>query len=95
MAHPGDKLVPRKKKPKVIAVVDQHGCTGCEVCLDVCPTEAIIKVEDPEGIRAIGVCEVEYDLCIGCKKCAQDCPWETITMFDTKEWEAVNFELLA
>ncbi|MCC7429858.1 4Fe-4S dicluster domain-containing protein [bacterium] len=95
MAYPGEKIAARKKKPKILAVIDQNGCTGCEICLDVCPTACIVKVEDKTGLHPIGVCQVLYETCIGCKKCAQDCPWETITMFDTTVWEKENYELPA
>ena len=72
-----------KKGPKLLAVVHQSGCTGCEVCIQGCPVDSIELVPGPEssnpGFRQM----VEIDLarCIGCQNCSQDCPWETITMY--------------
>ena len=32
---------PRKKAPPKLAVIDQNGCTGCEVCIVFCPVDCI------------------------------------------------------
>ena len=70
----------RKKTPQKVAIIDESGCTGCEVCIEVCPVDCILKfdVED----QVIGICQVDIDRCIGCCLCAQYCPWETIPMVD-------------
>jgi formate hydrogenlyase subunit 6/NADH:ubiquinone oxidoreductase subunit I len=72
-----------KKAPKLLAVVHQSGCTGCEICIAGCPVDSIELVAGPDpknpGFRQL----VEIDLarCIGCQNCTHDCPWETITMY--------------
>ena len=38
----------RKKRPRELAVIDQSGCTGCEVCLEVCPVDCMYVVAGPE-----------------------------------------------
>ena len=72
-----------KKPPKLIAVVHQSGCTGCEVCIAGCPVDSIELVPGPEKSNPAFQQTVEIDLarCIGCQNCSQDCPWETITMY--------------
>jgi formate hydrogenlyase subunit 6/NADH:ubiquinone oxidoreductase subunit I len=72
-----------KKPPKLIAVVHQSGCTGCEVCIAGCPVDSIELVPGPESSNPAFRQTVEIDLarCIGCQNCSQDCPWETITMY--------------
>lgn len=72
-----------KRPPKLIAVVHQSGCTGCEVCIAGCPVDSIELVRGPDplnpGFRQM--VEIDVTRCIGCQNCSQDCPWETITMY--------------
>lgn len=90
-----------KKPPKLLAVVHQSGCTGCEVCIAGCPVDSIELVPGPNPANPQFQQTVEIDLarCIGCQNCSQDCPWETITMYNSEDafiaWgnESLNSEL--
>ena len=76
-----------KKPPKLLAIVHQSGCTGCEVCIAGCPVDSIELVPGPNPSNPSFQQTVEIDLarCIGCQNCSQDCPWETITMYHHDE----------
>ncbi len=76
-----------KKPPKLLAVVHQSGCTGCEVCIAGCPVDSIELVAGPVSENPGFKQQVEIDLsrCIGCQNCTQDCPWETIMMYNTDD----------
>lgn len=77
---------PRKiKLPKVLAVIEQAGCTGCEACIQFCPVDCIELVPGPEYPDMNKVVEVDLDRCIGCKACAKACPWDTIEMIPSAE----------
>lgn len=54
------------------AKVDAETCTGCESCLDACPSEAIKM----EGDKAV----VIADDCVDCAVCVDECPVEAISM---------------
>ena len=54
----------------MIQVNDQE-CTGCGICVDVCPAEAISLVE--------GVATVDPEKCTQCLSCLDECPVEAIT----------------
>lgn len=84
--HPA-RLKPKrkgKKPPKLLAVVHQSGCTGCEICIQGCPVDSIELVPGPDPLNPEFRQTVEIDLsrCIGCQNCSQDCPWETIMMYE-------------
>ena len=55
------------------AVVNETSCTGCNVCVEICPFGAMKKNER-------GVAEVDEDLCKGCGACSASCPEQAITM---------------
>ena len=57
------------KKP----VIDEELCTGCEICIDECPNNALEMVNDVAKL-------VRPDDCDGCESCAEECPSEAITM---------------
>lgn len=81
-----DEVVPRdpppkaKKRPRELAVINQAGCTGCEVCIEFCPVDCILTVPGPDFDQHKKLVEIDLDICIGCKLCVKYCPWETIEM---------------
>ena len=54
------------------AKVDAEKCTGCESCIDACPSEAI-KMEEGKAV-------VDPDTCVDCGVCVDECPVEAISM---------------
>ena len=90
---PAPHILPRKRVPKRLAVIDADACTGCGACIEACPVDCIGVVEpgaaadDPRRW-----CEVDWDRCIGCQSCIRVmptqshphvptvCPWEAIAM---------------
>lgn len=76
---------PRKKSPPKLAVINQNGCTGCEVCIVFCPVDCIEIVPGVRHNQLQQVVEVDLDRCIGCALCAKNCPWDTIDMLPHDE----------
>lgn len=54
------------------AKVNKEKCTGCESCVECCPTEAI-SMKD-------GKASVSCDDCVDCGTCVGECPAEAISM---------------
>ena len=53
-------------------VIDEDACVACEVCLPVCPVEAISMADD----KAV----IDQDLCTECEACIVECPVEVIKL---------------
>ena len=75
----------RKKEPRILAVINQSGCTGCEACIVFCPVDCIEIVPNVGIAQFQQVVEVDLERCIGCALCAKNCPWDTIPMLDFTE----------
>ncbi|OGC08590.1 ferredoxin [candidate division WOR-1 bacterium RIFOXYA2_FULL_36_21] len=54
------------------AFVDPNTCTGCGVCIDTCPSQAIAMDDN--------VAKVDTDKCTSCKDCVDACPLQAISM---------------
>ena len=55
----------------MIDSISQMDCTGCKMCKDVCPVDAISFKTDKEGFWYP---KVDYEKCIKCSKCVKACP---------------------
>jgi ferredoxin len=56
-----------------LSVIDRETCSGCGVCVDRCPTDAISLDDDGRAVR-------EEDHCIGCGVCARFCPEGAVSL---------------
>ena len=83
-------MTAKKKRPRSIAIINPDYCTGCDACIEVCPTDCIEEVDVADaGLDGIGsFCEVRLSDCIGCVQCVHICPWEAIDMVGTDKAEA-------
>ena len=56
---------------QAVALIDPKKCTGCGICLSMCPANAI-------ELERYAV--VDDQLCIGCGACVSQCPTQAIAM---------------
>lgn len=59
--------------PLKVAVIDEHWCIGCTLCLDACPTDAILGSN-----KHMHTVIEKY--CTGCELCVPICPVDCIQM---------------
>jgi predicted Fe-Mo cluster-binding NifX family protein/ferredoxin len=63
------RIIQLESGHKAVAVIDSENCTGCGICISVCPTGAI-EVNQ----QAV----VNEEACNGCAACVSECPNEAI-----------------
>ena len=54
--------------------VDKELCTGCGLCVDSCPSEALKMNEAEEKVEVIA------EACVDCGVCVDECPSEALEM---------------
>jgi electron transport complex protein RnfB len=59
--------------PRMLAVIDENWCIGCTLCLDACPTDAIVG-----GNKRMHTVIERY--CTGCELCVPVCPVDCIAL---------------
>ena len=59
--------------PRALAVIDEDWCIGCTLCLDACPTDAIVGINK----RMHTVIDAH---CTGCELCIPVCPVDCISL---------------
>lgn len=55
------------------AIVNREECSGCGLCMDECPADAIVLDDD-------GIAVVDGDECTECGACVDVCPNVAITL---------------
>jgi len=59
--------------PRMLAVIDEAWCIGCTLCLDACPTDAIVGMNKRMHT-------VIAPHCTGCELCVPVCPVDCIAL---------------
>ncbi|APW43158.1 electron transport complex subunit RsxB [Rhodoferax saidenbachensis] len=75
--------------PRSVAFIDENWCIGCTLCIDACPTDAIVG----SNKRMHTVIE---DHCTGCELCLPVCPVDCILLENASAqatgWQAWSVE---
>lgn len=61
--------------PRAIAIIDENWCIGCTLCVEACPTDAILGISKQMHT-------VIEPYCTGCELCIPVCPVDCILMLN-------------
>jgi Pyruvate/2-oxoacid:ferredoxin oxidoreductase delta subunit len=67
-------------------IINENLCSGCNVCISICPFGAISRNEK-------GVAQVDEEICKGCAICVAHCPEKAITMERSTSEQIANSAL--
>ena len=75
-----------KEFPKAIVIEDSCIGSGCELCISICPFDALYLDTSVEKVGDFfGVTTVIEKRCTGCRLCEQVCGWEAIYIDPPRE----------
>jgi formate hydrogenlyase subunit 6/NADH:ubiquinone oxidoreductase subunit I len=77
--------VPSKFRGKI--AYDKEGCTGCRLCIGVCPTKAIEFIPEEKKVK------IFISRCCFCAQCVDICPVEVLSM--TEEFLLASYNKYA
>ena len=77
--------VPSKFRGKI--AFNKAKCTGCRLCIDVCPTRAIEFIPEEKKVK------IFVSRCCFCAQCVEICPPKVLSM--TEEFLLANYDKYA
>jgi len=76
---------PSLESEPLIAIVDEDLCSGCRLCISICPYKAIEPVEEEVNGKIVTRAKVNEALCMGCGACVVACPSGAMQQFGFKD----------
>ncbi|MCS7144588.1 MAG: 4Fe-4S binding protein [Archaeoglobaceae archaeon] len=61
-------------KKKISACVDPESCLGCRICVEICPSDAIVVDRKANKLK------IESAKCTGCGLCVRNCPMQILAL---------------
>ena len=79
------RTFPRRELPVAKVVEDNCIGSGCELCIYICPFDALSLADTPGKSDFFGVTVVEPKRCTGCRLCEEACGWSAIYIDPPRE----------
>ena len=77
---------PRKEWPQAIVIEDNCIGSGCELCINICPFDALyLDVSGDHAGDFFGTAKVIGRRCTGCRLCEDACGWAAIYVDPPRE----------
>ncbi len=79
------RTFPRRELP--LSKIVEENCigSGCELCINICPFEALSLQDSPNNKDFFGIATVDPRKCVGCRLCEQACGWGAIYIDPPRE----------
>ena len=83
------RTFPRKEWPKAIVIEDNCIGSGCELCIQICPFDALflgdVEQPAPGASDFFGTATLIEKKCTGCRLCEDACGWDAIYIDPPRE----------
>jgi len=76
---------PSLESEAFIAIVDNDLCSGCKLCVSICPFKAIEMVEEEVNGKTTIHAKINEALCMGCGACVATCPSGAMQQYGYKD----------
>lgn len=91
------KGLKKNEWPKAVVIDEKCIGSGCELCINICPFDALSLTRTDRTDDFFGVSTVDEKKCTGCRLCENVCGWDSIHIFPLqnemeKPWEALTPE---
>jgi len=91
------KGLKKNEWPKAVVIDEKCIGSGCELCINICPFDALSLTRSDRTDDFFGVSTVDEKKCTGCRLCENVCGWDAVHIFPLqneieKPWEALTAE---
>ena len=89
------KSLKKNEWPKAVVIEEKCIGSGCELCINICPFDALSLQHSDKIDDFFGVSTVDEKKCTGCRLCEDVCGWDAVHIFPLREeilkpWEALT-----
>ncbi len=71
--------------PKAVVIEEKCIGSGCELCINICPFDALSLQHTERIDDFFGVSTVDEKKCTGCRLCEDVCGWDAVHIFPLKD----------
>ena len=71
--------------PKAVVIEEKCIGSGCELCINICPFDALSLQRNERVDDFFGVSTVDERKCTGCRLCEDVCGWDAVHIFPLKD----------
>ena len=71
----------RSEKTGIEITIDRLWCKGCNICVVMCPVDALKMIDAPDKWEGSEAVVKDIDACTGCMVCEVQCPDFALEVF--------------
>lgn len=79
------RTFPRAQAPVAKTIEENCIGSGCELCINICPFDALSLQDSPHNKDFYGMATVDPRKCTGCRLCENACGWSAIYIDPPRE----------
>ncbi|MHA2394169.1 MAG: hydrogenase iron-sulfur subunit [Promethearchaeota archaeon] len=83
-----DLSIDKYEKDMIIATINEEYCDGCELCVDICPYDALKMI--PRENSSLLLAIVDEMKCEGCGLCSSKCPTGAVQLIHSTDNQVLN-----